>query len=386
MATINFNSAAVNNNSAVATENKPMAAVANISVRKEAKPLSWGIMSGCKSFKTPVSVSTAIKEVEANYKVDKQSLVRVPEAFIESIKNGTPYMGSFSENDIITTHMATYREDNNKTLGVVGANYGVVQNEKAFEFIDIITSGELGGDKPVIETAGVLGYGERMFVTAKMPKNMLIDGDNKSGIEDYILFTNSHDGSGAVTALFTPVRVICQNTLNLALKQAKNKLIFKHTANVNTRLDWDNKENIEKAVAVLKMHEHYKKEFLNNLYNLSQKKIENDTEIIDFSAKVLATPAQYRLLKLANFDMDKLTTEELSTRNRNSINALCDTIESGVGQDEFRGTKLWLYNGLTSYLGNEKKYKTEEDKMNSIVLGGDANKKMQRGFDLLMAI
>ena len=371
MATLTLNSA--NTTSIVST-----------SVRNEPQPKSWGIISGCKNFKTPVTIKEAVEAAHCDYKVEKQALVRVNDAFIQSIKNGTPYMGSFSVNDIITTHTATYRTDNNRTMGVVGANYGVVQNEKAFEFIDIITSGQLGGNAPVIETAGVLGYGERMFVTAKMPTNISIDGDNKDGIEDYILFTNSHDGSGAVTILFTPIRVVCQNSLNAALKQAKNKLIFKHTAHVGDRLDWENKENMQKAVAVLDLHKKYKEEFINNLYELRKQAVSEQDALL-FSAQVMATPSQVKLLQLNNFNFDAISTEEIATRTRTNIFALRDSIESGIGQDEFRGTKLWLYNGLTTYLNNDKKYKTNEDRMNSLVFGGDANKKMQKGFDLLSA-
>lgn len=379
MATMSLNNVETMNNEVMNTENS-----IRVGVTTTPKEVAWKGISGCKSFTTPVTIDEAVEAVGADYEVKKEHLVRVPDALVESIKNGTPYVGlNLTKENLITSHMATVRSDNDKTLGVVGAKYGVVQNAKAFEFIDIITSGQLGGEqKPIIETAGILGDGERMFVTAKMPNKLYIDGDNRDGIEDYILFTNTHDGTGAVTVLFTPIRVVCQNTLNAALREASNKLIFKHTSRVGEKLEWEKQENMERAVAVLKMHEHFKKSFIEQLYNLKEQKI-SDNDSLLFSAKIMATPAQVKLLQMANMNLDAV--EEIGTRTKNNILALRHTIESGIGQDNFKGTKLWLYNGLTSYLNNERKFKTNEDRFESIALGGDANKKVQKAFEILAA-
>lgn len=379
MATMSLNNSEVMNN-----EVKNVETSIRVGVTTTPNEVAWKGISGCKSFTTPVTIDEAVEAVGADYEVKKEHLVRVPDALVESIKNGTPYVGlNLTKENLITSHMATVRSDNDKTLGVVGAKYGVVQNAKAFEFIDIITSGQLGGEqKPIIETAGILGDGERMFVTAKMPNKLYIDGDNRDGIEDYILFTNTHDGTGAVTVLFTPIRVVCQNTLNAALREASNKLIFKHTSRVGEKLEWEKQENMERAVAVLRMHEHFKQTFIQELYNLKEQKI-SDMDSLLFSAKIMATPAQVKLLQMANMNLDSV--EEIGTRTKNNILALRDTIESGIGQDNFKGTKLWLYNGLTSYLNNVRKFKSNEDRFNNIALGGDANKKVQKAFDILAA-
>lgn len=365
-------------------ENEVKENAISVKVSTEAKQVAWKAASNCKSFATPVTINEAVEAIGADYEVKKEYLVKVPSALVESIKSGQPYAGlNLTQNDIITSHMATVREDLGNVLGVVGSKYGVVQNKKAFEFIDIITSGQLGGEqKPIIETAGILDDGARIYVTAKMPKNLYIDGEHSEGINDYILFTNTHDGTGAVTVLFTPIRVICQNTLNAALEKAQNKLIFKHTSRVGERMDWEREENMQKAVAVLQMHETFKEEFLKQLYNLKQQKV-TDIDKMDFAAKIMASPAQVKLLKLANYNLDAV--EELGTRTKNNINSLLNSIESGVGQNEFRGTKLWLYNGLTTYLNNDRKYKSEDDKLDSLILGGDGQKKAQKGFDILAA-
>ena len=356
-----------------------------------ARQIAWAGIQGCKSFRTPVTINEAIEAVGANYNVIKQNLLRVPDEVIQMILNEdntfVNLKNILSKENIIQSHMATVIENDNSTIGVVGEAYGVVQNTKAFEFIDLMTSGAIGGEQaPVIETAGVLDGGARMYVTAKMPGKFFIDGDDSDGIDDYILFTNSHDGSGAVTALFTPIRVICQNTLNAAIRGAQNKVVFKHTRNVNNRLEFTKEENMHFIMSILGRHKKFKESFLNQLYNLKGQAI-SEEDILTFATHVMSgANAKENIRLLQSNNMNIHTIDEISTRTKNQIISLRDSIESGVGQDKFRGTKLWLYNGLTTYLGNDKKYKSEEDRMDSILLGGDSQKKVQVGYDYLMAV
>ena len=353
--------------------------------------IAWTGIKGCKSFSTPVTIDEAIDAIGANYSVKKQALLRVPEEIIRAINMGQVSSMDLSQylttENIIDSHSATYIEESNKTINVVGSKYGVVQNSKAFEFIDLMTSGTLGAEQtPIIETAGILDDGARMYVTAKMPNKFFIDGDDGDGIDDYILFTNTHDGSGAVMALFTPIRVICQNTLNAAIRGASNKVAFKHTANVGERLEFSKEENMKYILSILGKHKQFTDEFTNQLYNLKSQTI-TDADATMFATYVMSganAKENMRLIKSNN--MNVLGVSEISTRTKNQIISLRDAIESGVGQSQFRGTKLWLYNGLTSYLGNDRTYKSEQDKMDSIMLGGDSNKKVQMGYDYLMAV
>jgi phage/plasmid-like protein (TIGR03299 family) len=353
--------------------------------------IAWTGIKGCKSFSTPVTIDEAIDAIGANYSVKKQALLRVPEEIIRAINMGQVSSMDLSQylttENIIDTHSATYIEESNKTINVVGSKYGVVQNSKAFEFIDLMTSGTLGAEQtPIIETAGILDDGARMYVTAKMPNKFFIDGDDGDGIDDYILFTNTHDGSGAVMALFTPIRVICQNTLNAAIRGASNKVAFKHTANVGERLEFSKEENMKYILSILGKHKQFTDEFTSQLMHLKSQNI-TDADATMFATYVMSganAKENMRLIKSNN--MDVLGVSEISTRTKNQIISLRDAIESGVGQSQFRGTKLWLYNGLTSYLGNDRTYKSDEDKMDSIMLGGDSNKKVQMGYDYLMAV
>ena len=282
--------------------------------------------------------------------------------------------------NIISSHKSTFRTDNNTTLGVVGRDYGVVQNYKAFEFIDFIK--EVSGEAPKLETGGSLGYGERMFITCRLGDDCYLNG-NDDAVKNYVVFTNSHDGSGAVMAFFTPVRVICQNTLNMAIKGAANKIVFKHTKNVNTRLDWEIEENRRKALEVFSKSVQFSQTFIDRMLTLKAEKLTKE-EIRDITHKMYLTPKQFDLFSKNNFSVEGI--DEISTRTKNQILLFQDALDFGIGQENYRGTKLWMLNGMTTMLqnDNDKKWKRQEDKFDS-VMGGDIAKKTQKMYDLLIA-
>lgn len=128
---------------------------------------------------------------------------------------------------------ATMRNDNNAIFGLVGKDYQIVQNADAFAFFDAIVG---GGDGILYETAGAIGQGERIFITAKLPGYIRV-GSGDDVTEKYIFLSTSHDGSGSITAAFTPIRIVCQNTLNAAMRSASNVVRIRHTANAKQRLE-----------------------------------------------------------------------------------------------------------------------------------------------------
>lgn len=124
---------------------------------------------------------------------------------------------------------ANVRSDNRAVLGVVSNRYQVVQNEEAFAFTDALV-----GEGVTYETAGSLNGGRRVWLLAKLPEKYQLVGDT---VEPYVVFTNSHDGSAAIRMACTPVRVVCQNTLNLALNTVRRSWAMNHTSRVQTKLD-----------------------------------------------------------------------------------------------------------------------------------------------------
>lgn len=124
---------------------------------------------------------------------------------------------------------ANLRETDNRVLGVVTDRYKVVQNEEAFAFTD-----ELLGEGVRYETAGSLQGGRKTWILAKLPQRYTISGDE---ITSYLVFMNSHDGTGAIKAAMTPIRVVCQNTLNLALSAAKRSWSTNHVGDIKGKLE-----------------------------------------------------------------------------------------------------------------------------------------------------
>ena len=124
---------------------------------------------------------------------------------------------------------ANMRDTDNRVLGVVTDRYKVVQNEDAFAFTD-----KLLGEGVTYETAGSLQDGRRTWLLAKLPQRYIISGDE---ITPYLVFMNTHDGTGAIKAAMTPVRVVCQNTLNLALSTARRSWSTNHIGDIAGKLE-----------------------------------------------------------------------------------------------------------------------------------------------------
>lgn len=108
--------------------------------------------------------------------------------------------------------------------------YKIFQNREAFEFIDtLIDSGEA-----VVETAGSLRGGRTVFITVKLPKSVLIGGTDAHDV--YLVLTTTHDGTGSVKVLITPIRVVCMNTLTIALKSARSRWSIAHNRTMKGRI------------------------------------------------------------------------------------------------------------------------------------------------------
>ncbi len=118
--------------------------------------------------------------------------------------------------------------DDGTPLGIVSTRYRVVQNTEAFSFLD-----ELADEGMKFERAGGLQNGRKVFVLARMPDRYLIAGES---VAPYIVFINSHDGSGSVKVLMTPVRMICLNMLNLAVRNAARTWSAVHSGDFLSKL------------------------------------------------------------------------------------------------------------------------------------------------------
>jgi phage/plasmid-like protein (TIGR03299 family) len=330
----------------------------------------------------PMFVKDALKLCHADFNVGFQKVVALSEELQNAMDNGEFINAAMLRDLLIDNTMATMRLDTNKSLGIVSDKYGIVQNEDAFKFVDMFCSGKFANrdNTPVIETCGVLGKGERIFVTAKFPKSIVLDAKRDDLVDMYVVFTTSHDGTGAVRCVCTPIRVVCNNTLNWAMKENIGRIAFRHSSKVMSRLDLLNEENAEFAYKALNVAETYAnglKESFDHLRNI--KLAERDLDNI-IAQVVLAPDAAKEFMQTRNIESDAI-----KTRGRNIFLGVKECLETGVGQEgQERGTAMWLLNGLTSYYQNEATERSEEIKFDSI-LDGNIYKKVQKAYDLAIA-
>lgn len=249
------------------------------------------------------------------------------------------------ENKIeIESNKAIVRTDNLRSLGVVGNGYTPVQNKDAFCFFDELVNKE----QAIYHTAGVLGAGERVWILAKLPTDIVVGKVDL--IENYVLIYNSHDGSSAVTALLTPTRVVCNNTLTAALRGAKNKVTIRHTKNAEDRL--------KEAHKLLGLSNIYRTELQGALNAMASKKL--TTELAN---------------GLLGSIFDTYVDGKLVTMNKRIKETVMDIYESSVGGQDMkvcRGTVYGMYNAVTFFNDNVSKYKTEDSRMFSAHFGGAA--------------
>jgi len=263
----------------------------------------------------------------------------------------------------VPAYFATVRNDNNAVLGVVGKDYEVVQNVDAFTFFDAI----VGGDSGILyETAGALGKGERIFITAKLPGYIRVG--NSDLIEQYLFLTTSHDGFGSITAAFTPIRIVCNNTLNAALRNHTNCIKIRHTANANDRL--------KQAHTLMGITGAIGAE-LEGVFNHWSKVRITDKQVKQL-IQVAMSPNKEVLKNLAQGK-----TDDLSTAYKNMVESVCEYGFSSPSQqmETTSGTVFGAYNAITGYFHNVRKYKDDEAKFKSI-MDGTGKQRARVAFDL----
>jgi phage/plasmid-like protein (TIGR03299 family) len=264
---------------------------------------------------------------------------------------------------IIDNFVATVRTDTNDALGIVSNAYSVVQNKEAFEFFDTIV--ETG--TALYQTAGVLGKGERIFITARLPKDFNVKGDQ---IENYLLLTAGHDGKSPIQCGFTPVRVVCNNTLTAALRGLDNKVTILHYNNA--------KEKLQMASKIMGISKTYT-EGLNEAFNKMAKVKINDAQLRNYIEQVM---------KPRRETINKDTLEaEFSTRFVNIVDGIMEFATSHDTQmtKAAKGTVWGAYNAISGYYGHIKNYGSADARMKDIVFKKGATI-VEKAFDHALAL
>ena len=168
---------------------------------------------------------------------------------------------------------ANVRSTDNKVLGIVGPDYKIVQNAEAFSFMDQVL-----GEGVTYETAGALKGGRRVWVLAHIPGEYKFVEDKA---DPYILFSTTHNGSGAIKVCLTPIRVVCMNTLNLAIKTATRSWSIVHKGLMD--------QKIANAKNTLIASKEYMGALCDEMVNLNEIKL-TDTQVYDYVKKLIPMP------------------------------------------------------------------------------------------------
>jgi len=216
---------------------------------------------------------------------------------------------------------AIIRSDNNDVLGVVGNGYMPVQNAHCFGFLDAVVAE--GGIR--YHTAGALGKGEKIWLLAKLPGHIRVKNSNDL-VDKFLLLSNAHDGSAALRVFFTPIRVVCQNTLTLAERQGNGQ-------GVSILHKGDLPAKIREAQEILGLAQRF--------YDDAQFKI-------DRMASTFVSEAQLA----AYFKELYPDPDEGKSRAEKTREELHRLFEHGIGHDDpaIKGTTWAAFNAVTEYV------------------------------------
>lgn len=229
------------------------------------------------------------------------------------------------------------KNDHTGFLGTCGTSYVPIQNNQVFSFFDYLVD----KNEAIYECAGALGNGERIWILAKLPDNIVIGPNKQDIIKKYILITNSHTGKHSATAMMTPIRVVCENTLNMAINSTSSNYVrIIHTRNAEQKL--------QSAHELLGFSTKYYDQLKIKFDSMALSKI-TDRQLIEYVNKLLLTDEESK-------------SNEISTRKRNQIDSILDLYQSGSGSEFSRGTVWGAYNAVTEYFDH---YFVSEGPINS---------------------
>ena len=284
-------------------------------------------------------VATAQEAIEA---ANMGWEVGMREVFIQ-----TP-SGQFME---VTDKKAVTRMDNGKVFGVFSNQYTPLQNRDAFTFFDSV----VGAGEAIYHTAGTLAGGSRIWILAKLPGDLKLSATDV--LERYILLANSHDGSLAVTMKPTTVRVVCNNTLSVALGGETNKLFRAvHTSSVMQR--------VNQARETLGLQEAYFANVMRGIERLADERM---------------TQAAANEFLVELFGQEE-NPEAISTRMQNQIDTVGNLFVKGTGN---HGVNRWdMLNAVTEFV-DHKRTKDDDKRLDAAWFGGGKDLK-QKAWNLLL--
>ena len=248
-----------------------------------------------------------------------------------------------------------FRSDTYAPLSVVSNRYKVVQPRQVLEFYrDLVSAGGFE-----LETAGVLKGGKKLWALAKTGQETILRGGDM--VKAYLLLATSCDGTLATTAQFTSVRVVCNNTLNMAVGERNGAVKVPHSTTFDPALV---KQELGLGLSSWDI-------FMDSIKALSERKV-HKFEAMNFLVKVLGNPE----VPLA---------EQPNQKALNNVYALFAGGGKGSDLASASGTSWGLVNAVTEYVDHERRARNQDYRLDSAWFGQGANIK-EKAFNEAMKL
>jgi phage/plasmid-like protein (TIGR03299 family) len=274
---------------------------------------------------------------------------------------------------VVPGYYATVRKTDGRPLGVVGERYTPLQNKDAFAFFDEA----VGSYEAMYETAGSLRGGKIIWIMSKMPGHV---GTSEDPIEMWLVLSNAHDGSRQLLMMASPVRVVCMNTLNIAISSAVANIEIRHTSGMMERVVDAREalgltniyfEQMGEAMNMLKEYRMTEEEIKKYVYGLFPLKVKNEDKLTGFEG---------------------VMNIELGPRIKTYVEKVLELTETGKGTGipGVKGSAYGAFNAAVEFADHWQPVKGKNDsmlvrKLDSLWFGSAARFK-QRAFDQICDI
>jgi len=244
--------------------------------------------------------------------------------------------------------------------GRVGRNYTPIQNTDAFAFFDNV----VGKGEAIYETAGILKQGRAVFLLAVLPDYIKILGSDDDKIKKYVLLANWHDGTSCLLAMFTDVRVVCNNTLNMALTSAQSQVSIRHTPVADERM--------KEAAQTMGLVNQYNKELEKAFNQMALAKVSSD-DIVKYIESL--------------FPEVEESTDRIAENIKERREKVMQLVEAGHGAtlDTAKGTVWGAYNAVVEYVDHNTNFRTDDARASSLLIGAGRQIK-QKAFDKALLV
>lgn len=274
---------------------------------------------------------------------------------------------------VVPDHFAVVRDDTKKPLGVVGKIYEPLQNPAAFSFFDAV----VGSKEAIYHTAGSLRGGQYVWILAKLPGTIRVVKDDL--IEKYLLLTNTHNGSRSAKMLFTPIRVVCMNTHNVAIrlseveiaraKAAGEEIVgnatMRHTTNLGLKV-----AEVRKQLGIVSMQY--------QVYEEAAKRL---------AMTQVTTAAWTSYLKNIGITPAKENEKGLPAATQKIVAEVSAMFDKGRGNDlpGVKHTAWGAFNAIAEFVDYSRSKSEDDNRAKSILFGSGAELK-QKAWDAALVM